>query len=205
MGAMRKSLFLGPFSVMALLFCGGCALFPVTGPQSWDVRAGQKDPASLPYAFMKLTPQVVDTLARFVPRLATAFADRSAPKDIRYGIGDIVSVTIFEAAAGGLFIPAEASVRPGNFITLPNQQVDSKGNISVPYARNIRADGKTQVEVQQEIVNALRNRAIEPQAVVSLVEQRTSMISVLGEVSAPLRFPMNHEGDRILDAITRAG
>jgi polysaccharide export outer membrane protein len=204
-GAMRSFQFLKPLVVTALLFSGGCALYPAAGPQSWDVRSGQKSVDSLAYAFLKLTPQAVATLARFVPRLAGAFPDRSAPNDIRYGIGDIVSVTIFEAAAGGLFIPAEASVRPGNFITLPNQQVDSKGNISVPYAGNIRADGKTQVEVQQEIVNALRNRAIEPQAVVSLIEQRTSLISVLGEVNSPSRFPASHVGERLLDAITRAG
>jgi len=76
-------------------------------------------------------------------------------------------VTIFEAAAGGLFIPIEAGVRPGNFITLPNQNVDSKGNIAVPYAGAIRASGRTPADVQQSIVDALKNRAIEPQAVVA--------------------------------------
>jgi polysaccharide export outer membrane protein len=147
----------------------------------------------------------VDILARNVPRLSSAFADRSAPKDIRFGVGDIVSVTIFEAAAGGLFIPAEASVRPGNFITLPNQPVDSKGDISIPYAGDIRAAGRTQVQVQQAVVDALKNRAIEPQAVVSLIEQRTSLISVLGDVNTPSRFPASQAGEHILDAITRAG
>jgi polysaccharide export outer membrane protein len=114
-------------------------------------------------------------------------------------------VTIFEAAAGGLFIPVEAGVRPGNFITLPNQNVDSKGNIAVPYAGGIRASGRTPSEVQQSIVDALKNRAIEPQAVVALIEQRTSLISVLGEVNTPARFPASAAGEHILDAITRAG
>jgi polysaccharide export outer membrane protein len=59
--------------------------------------------------------------------------------------------------------------------------------------------------VQQEIVQALKNRAIEPQAVVSLVEQKTSLISVLGDVNAPLRFPASHAAEHLLDAITRAG
>jgi polysaccharide export outer membrane protein len=154
---------------------------------------------------VKLTPAVVDVLARNLPRIATVFADRSSPKDITFGVGDNVSVTIFEAAAGGLFIPAEASVRPGNFITLPNQLVDSKGNISVPYAGSIRAAGRTQVQVQDEIVNALKNRAIEPQAVVSLIDQQTSLISVLGDVNGPRRFPASHAPEHILDAITRAG
>jgi polysaccharide biosynthesis/export protein len=112
---------------------------------------------------------------------------------------------VFEAAAGGLFIPVEAGVRPGNFITLPNQNVDTDGNITVPYAGAIKANGRTPGEVQQDIVAALRNRAIEPQAVVALVDQRTSLISVLGEVNAPSRFPANAAGERVLDAITRAG
>lgn len=195
------------FVLLALtgLLTGGCALLPVDGPQSWDIRGGQRDANGLQYGLVRLTPLVVDVLARNLPRIATVFSDRSAPSDITFGVGDAVSVTIFEAAAGGLFIPAEASVRPGNFITLPNQLVDSKGNISVPYAGAIRAAGRTQVQVQQEIVDALKNRAIEPQAVVSLVNQQTSLISVLGDVNAPSRFPANHAGERLLDAIARAG
>ena len=132
-------------------------------------------------------------------------ADRRVPQEIRFGVGDIVGVTIFEASSGGLFIPAEAGVRPGNFITLPNQAVDHDGNISIPYAGAIRAKGLTPTEVQKAIVETIRNRAIDPQAVVTLVEQRTSLISVLGDVNTPARFPASAAGERILDAITRAG
>ena len=127
------------------------------------------------------------------------------PGEIRFGIGDVVTVTIFEAAAGGLFIPAEAGVRPGNFITLPSQAVDHNGNISVPYTSGIRAQGRTAPEVQKAIVDALKNRAIDPQVVVSLVDQRTSLISVLGEVRTPSRFPASAAGEHLLDTITRAG
>ena len=122
-----------------------------------------------------------------------------APTAFQFGVGDVVSVTIFEAAAGGLFIPAEAGVRPGNFITLPNQEVDNNGNISVPYAGNIRAKGRTPVEVQQAIVDALKNRAIEPQAVVSLATQRTSLVTVLGDVLRPGVLTAVPAGERILD------
>ena len=133
------------------------------------------------------------------------FTDRRGPTDIRFGIGDVVSVTLFESAAGGLFIPLEAGVRPGNFVTLPNQSVDTKGNITVPYAGNIPAKGRTVVEVQKEIVNSLKDRAIEPQAVVALVDQKATSVSVLGEVNTPSRFPVSASGERLLDAITRAG
>ena len=195
----------GKCLILAAFCLSGCSLFPASGPATMDVRAQFATADSLPYAFVKLNPDVVNILAAFTPKLSTAFATRRPPKEFRFGIGDIVTVTIFEATSGGLFIPAEAGVRPGNFITLPNQAVDAQGNISVPYAGNIRALGRTPVEIQQAIVNALKDRAIEPQVVVSLVDQRTSLVSVLGEVNTPARFPVNHAGERVLDAITRAG
>jgi polysaccharide export outer membrane protein len=192
-------------ALAAAAACGGCAYMPANGPANSDVRSGSADPDSLPYALVKLTPEAIATLERTTPRLSASMANRKPPAQIRFGIGDIVGVSIFEANSGGLFIPAEAGVRPGNFVTLPNQAVDNDGNISIPYAGTIRALGLTPTEVQKEIVESIRNKAIDPQAVVTLVEQRTSLISVLGDVNAPARFPASHAGERILDAITRAG
>lgn len=188
---------------MAAALCiAGCGITPQSGPSSIDVPRATDN---LPYAFVKLTRDVAETVARYTRTISNTFPDRRPPRVFQFGVGDIVSVTIFEAAAGGLFIPAEASVRPGNFITLPSQAVDNNGNISVPYAGNIRAQGRTQVEVQNSIVSALKNRAIEPQAVVSLVDQRTSLITVLGDVNKPTVLPATAAGEHILDSITRAG
>src|SRR5712691_3041470 len=191
----------------AVIALGACTILPASGPASQAVVAtASVDTAeSLPYSLVRLTPDILELLVTNRPRFARVFPSRSGPSEIRFGIGDVVSVTIFEASAGGLFIPIEAGVRPGNFITLPNQLVDNSGNVSVPYAGSIAARGRTPVEVQQSIIDALRNRAIEPQAVVSLVEQRTSLISVLGDVNVPARFPANMAGERLLDAITRGG
>ena len=194
-----------PLVVLALSSTSGCTFMPTSGPAVEDVLAGTTKPVSLAYELVKLTPQVVQILSVKAPSFASAFSDRRVPAEIRFGVGDIVAVTIFEAAAGGLFIPSEAGVRPGNFITLPNQAVDHDGNISVPYTSGIRALGRTPPEVQQAIVDALKSRAIEPQVVVSLVDQRTSLISVLGEVRAPSRFPASAAGEHLLDTITRAG
>lgn len=193
------------------IFCvavlSGCAGLPTTGPAPNAIfnNSEANDPGNLPYAVISLAPETIDILATYAPQLRNTFPDRQPPKEIKFGVGDVVSVTIFEAAAGGLFIPIEAGVRPGNFVNLPNQNVDTNGNISVPYAGPVRAKGRTPSEVQQSIVDLLRNRAIEPQAVVSLVDQRTSLVSVFGEVNSPSRFPINAAGERILDSITRAG
>ena len=187
----------------AFILLSGCGLLPMSGPAGMDILSGQRDQTSLSYAVVKVTPKVVEVLSKNAPRLIV-FNDRRRPKDIVFGIGDIVSVTIFESSSGGLFIPGEGGVRPGNFITIPNQPVDVQGNISIPYAGAIRALGRTQVQVQDAVVGALKNRAIEPQAVVSLVEQKTSMISVLGE-GRSARIPATSTPERILDVIGRAG
>jgi polysaccharide export outer membrane protein len=210
------------FLALGLLFalCGCGALsegigLPASGPQSLDVDSGRSD-TSLKYGLVKLTPEAVSILHEFEPKgyaqlglfqLAGAFTDRSPPSQIRFGVGDVVTVTIFEAAAGGLFIPAEAGVRPGNFVQLPDQAIDNDGNISVPYAGTVRAAGRTNTEIQADIVGKIRNRAIEPQVIVNLSQQRTSLVSVIGEVKTSVRYPAAASGavDRILDAITRAG
>ncbi len=194
------------------LLTAGCdtLLLPAAGPNALVVRSGNTWNGP-PYGLVKLTPDVVKTLDEYGPRtLSALFGDHRPPPEIKFGIGDVVSVTIFEAAAGGLFIPAEASVRPGNFVTLPNQPVDTKGFISVPYAGLIQTAGKTPSQVQQEIVNRLKNRAIEPQAVVALVTQNTSLITVIGEVNTTLtsttgRIPAQPAGEHLLDVMTRAG
>ena len=151
------------------LFCAGCIITPGSGPLSPDVQRAREgiEPAALPYALVKLTPEVVNILGQHIPRLSTAFAAQTPPKAFRFGIGDIVSVTIFEAAAGGLFT-SEAGVRAGNFVTIPNQAVDEQGNISVPYAGAIRAKGRTPFEISREITEKLQGRALEPQVVVNL-------------------------------------
>jgi len=194
-----------------VLASAGCTnpMMPVAGPESWDVRLQASDVTgpgdNLPYALVKLNPEVMAALATGGPGFSGTFTDRRPAVQLKFGIGDTVGVTIFEAAAGGLFIPSEAGVRPGNFVSIPDQQVDNAGNIIVPYAGAVRAFGRTPAEVSQSIVSALRNRAIEPQVIVALSKQNTSLISVLGEVNAPARFAISYAGEKILDEITRAG
>lgn len=192
-------------ALSAMVAYSGCSTLPASGPSSLNARAEMVDPASLPFAPVKVTTEVADILERNLPRIARSFVDQRGPAEILFGVGDTVSVTLYESGAGGLFIPVDAGVRPGNFITLPNQPVDTHGNIMIPYAGAIRAKGRTAVQVQAAIVGALKSRALDPQAVVAPVDQRASSISVLGEVGTPSRFPASASGERLLDAISRAG
>jgi polysaccharide export outer membrane protein len=204
-----RLIFRGLLALVVVGLSGGCAMMPSSGPAEFDIdNMGSKN---VPYALVKLTSESVSIIGHYEPRgLAGAFPvaqKRKGPARLVFGIGDVVSVTIFEAAAGGLFIPTEAGVRPGNFVTIPDQTVDNDGNISVPYAGLVKAAGHTNGEVQADIVSRIKNRAIDPQVVVALSAQRTSLVSVFGEVNTPIRYPAAASGaqDRLTDAITRAG
>jgi len=192
----------------------GCAMIPDSGPARRTVEAqatatlGESTSgAILQYALVELNryvlPFISDPGAGSL--LRTFGAGHGPVPEIKVGVGDTVQVTLFEAQAGGLFIPTDAGSRPGNFVALPAQTVDSKGFITVPYAGQVRVLNRGTPAIQQEIVAKLKDRAIEPQAVVTLASQTSTQATVVGDVGAPGRIAINPAGDRVLDAIARAG
>ena len=206
------------YKVLALMMgtaVSGCTQMPVDGPDRRAIEFGASASAVndgrsvvLDYALVDISAKVVETAAYLGPdSLFKTFGQRPGPAPlIRVGEGDVVQVTIFESSAGGLFIPAEAGVRPGNFVTLPNQIVDRGGHISVPFAGPVQASGRSLTEIQKDIEGKLQNRAIEPQAVVTLVEQNATEVAVVGDVlNGANKFRVRFNGDRVLDMISKAG
>jgi polysaccharide export outer membrane protein len=197
----------------ALLALTGCSMIPDSGPSRRIVESeatatlGSTAGSILDYALVDLNRVVLPLITDSGPGslLRTFGAGHGPVPEIKVGIGDTLQVTLFEAQAGGLFIPTDAGSRPGNFVSLPNQTVDSKGYITVPYAGQIRVLNRGTPAIQQDIIDKLKDRAIEPQAVVSIVSQTSTQVTVLGEVNNPGKISINPAGDRVLDAISRAG
>jgi polysaccharide biosynthesis/export protein len=198
-------------AVVLLGLLPACSLLPGTGATSDAVNdnatAGVRSSASLPYALVDVTADTIGFLSQ--PNLITfkgEFPDKRPKPNQVVGVGDVLNISIFEAAPGGLFTPGQAAgARPGNFVDLPAQAVDQKGSIYVPYAGEIPAAARTVPDIQQAIVARLRNRAIEPQVVVSLNQQHSSVVSVLGDVNTPGVLALNSVGERLLALIARAG
>ena len=188
-----------------------CSLLPATGPSSDTVNsnatAGVRSNAALPYALVDVSADTIGFLSQ--PNVVTfkgEFPDKRPKPNQVVGVGDVLNISIFEAAPGGLFTPGQAAgARPGNFVDLPAQAVDQKGSIYVPYAGEIPAAARTIPEIQQAVVARLRNRAIEPQVVISLNQQHSSVVSVLGDVNTPGVLALNSVGERLLALIARAG
>jgi polysaccharide export outer membrane protein len=201
-------------SILAIVIAAllpACSLLPGTGPTSDAVHgnatAGVRSTAPLPYALVDISEDTIGFLSQ--PNLITfkgQFPDKRPKPTQVVGVGDVLNISIFEAAPGGLFTPGQsAGARPGNFVDLPAQAVDQKGSIYVPYAGEIPAAARTIPEIQQAVVARLRNRAIEPQVVISLNQQHASVVSVLGDVNTPGVLPLNSVGERLMALIARAG
>ena len=180
-------------------------MLPSAGPEVATSFAAVNPPAKTPHAVVNVTPEVVRMLGGSRTRGGFGHFRGPGPSSIRIGVGDVVAVTIFEASPGGLFIPLESTNSAGNFVNLPDQKVDSAGNISVPYAGSIHAAGQEPAAIQRVIEQRLASRAIEPQAVVAVKSQTSSEVSVLGDVNLPSKFQVNADGERILDVIAKAG
>ena len=203
---------------VALLSLAGCNAFPSAGPSRPAVlslsgpmevvpnsAAASKVPTR--YVAVALTPAIAARLSAG-PRGHFFSQETLATREaqIRVGIGDMLDVSIFEAEAGGLFSgPVGASAVSGNRIQLQTQQVDASGKISIPFGGRIQAAGLTPVQIQTAINASLASRALEPQAVVTVSDRRSSQISVLGEVGTPIQFSVDPGGVRLFSAIARAG
>jgi polysaccharide export outer membrane protein len=201
-------------SVSAVL--GGCGFLPAQGPfgpgvveQAAAVAPVENPGATaIPYLLVQVDERVVRLAATDIPnpRFAGSLTDRRPPRQLTIGAGDVISLSVFEAAPGGLFTPAvSAGARPGNFVDIPAQTVGQTGTINVPFAGTVQVAGRTPGEIERDIESRLRNRAIEPQVVLTLREQRANQASVLGEVNAATKVTLNPQGERVLDLIARAG
>jgi polysaccharide biosynthesis/export protein len=133
------------------------------------------------------------------------------PVGTRVGIGDTVEVSIWEAAPPALFGTANLDTSIGSMVqgsrpnTLPGFLVGPSGTITIPFAGQIAAAGRTTHEIEQDIVRRLQGRAHLPQAIVRVSHNVTSTVTVLGDVKQPSQVPLTPHGERVLDAISAAG
>jgi len=189
----------------------GCSSLPAQGPSASDVVANSTPTSESGYegyVVVDLDTRVVDVLAgRANATLVGRFGDHRPAPDTPIGVGDSVSVTIWEAAAGGLFsTPLSASGSPGSrSAVIPDQVVARDGSITVPYAGRLKVAGLATPVVEKKIVDALAGKAIEPQALVTVSKNLSNTVTVTGEVASGARVPLTARGDRILDVIASAG
>lgn len=198
------------FALGVALALAGCSALPSQGPNASEVSGEATfGPGEFPrYLVTPLAERAVEMLARSrEPTLHGSFGERRGAPSQVVGVGDAIAVTVWEAAAGGLFSAnAIGGVTAGSrSASIPEQTVGRDGTIAVPYAGRIRVTGLTPPQIEQAIVHRLEGKAIEPQALVTVARNVSSTVTVLGEVSNGARVPLTARGDRVLDVIASAG
>lgn len=199
------------FALALGLLLAGCSIFPGAGPSRKDIVEDVRPSLTSTepsFALVEIDQNSLSVLSRrSPPTLRGYFGDYRPAAAQAIGIGDSVQITVWEAASGGLFsAPAGDRMSPGSrSAAIPEQVVGRDGSITVPYAGRIQAAGRTQQEVEAAIIERLRGKAIEPQAVVNVTRNITNTVTVTGEVANGARVPLTLRGDRVMDVIAAAG
>ena len=187
---------------------GACSTLPTAGPTTGQVVDQSVKDDQARFDVVDVNNNVVSTLlAQPAESFRSRFQQYGKPPDPKIGIGDTVTVTIWEAAGGGLFGSGlTAGASPGSrSVTIPEQIVARDGAITVPFADRIPVAGHSPLEVQHTIEQRLAEKAIEPQALVAITKSITNSATVSGEVVSGARVPLSVNGDRLLDVIALAG
>ncbi len=195
---------LGSFGLLT-----GCSSLPSAGPSAEDIVQQANGADGGGFELVTITPYVNEVLTkRRADSFIKSFGDYRPSVDPVIGVGDTLSITIWEAAAGGLFsspLLADRFSTGSKSATIPEQVVGRDGSVTVPYAGRIRVIGQNSNGVQLAIERALEGKAIQPQVLVTVTRSVSNSVTVSGEVMNGARVPLSTKGDRVLDVIASAG
>lgn len=189
------------FTTVVLL--SGCATLPGQGPTTLDIALLEEQAVGAEHSFaiLPLDAAVVHAVGQ-VPgtSVSSAFRGRITAREARtIGVGDKLSVKVWEASQDGLFSTAERKE------TLIETVVDEAGNIFVPYVGHVAVNGMNTEGVRTAISDGLVGQAVDPQVQVTLASDGGYMLSVIGDVARPGRFDVPASGLRLIEAVALAG
>lgn len=198
--------------MVALALLAGCAQVPTSGPSTKVIAQAGEGPGQPMVQVVDIDDRVARELAASRrQRLFSELPVAPGPAEFKVGAGDGVEVSIWEAPPATLFgyglVDGQqgAGLAVSRAAVLPEQVVDEQGFITVPFAGRVPAAGRDVQAIQADIVSRLHAKAHEPEVVVRVSRNSSSMVTVVGEVTNSLRVPLTPSGERVLDALAVAG
>lgn len=194
--------------LIAISACTSSNSFLATsGPSRAAIENMGTQPVESAIPVLPLTSEVVNQVGAYasVVRFSDVFPTNKSTTG-RIGIGDLVEVSLWETPPAVLFSTSGVqSFSSGKELSLPEQMVDVKGNISIPFIGSVSVQGKIPAQVEREIVARLRGRAHKPQAFVRLVKNNNATVTVVGSSGNNKLVPLSSKNERLLEAIALAG
>ncbi|WP_196812919.1 polysaccharide biosynthesis/export family protein [Cupriavidus sp. WS] len=202
------------------VLAAGCGTLPSSGPTAREVQEAQDSAANtLGFRIIDLDAPVVTQLDAQPGKAAAAIPPAAAAADAsveRIGPGDTLNVSVFEVGTT-LFGPSSGfgAMLPGSLGTgplptaagqaMPVVTVAADGTIPVPYVGRVPAAGRTPRELEDAIRAGLKRKSQDPQVMVSVRDNLSNSVLVMGEVKKPGRVPLSATGERVLDMVALAG
>jgi polysaccharide export outer membrane protein len=196
---------------------GACAAIPRDGPSPRTVTKEASSGAGR-YGLVDVTYETTQQIASHAPATIALLSDggSDAPNDI-IAPGDEISLSIFEAADGGLFVrslganiggtgssSAPAGAQAGQQ-ALPRMVVDRDGDLAVPFGGPVHVAGLTPAQASDAVRASLGGKAVDPQVSLVVMNSRANTVGVIGLVKLPGHYPLAPAHDRLLDILETAG
>lgn len=185
----------------------GCAALPASGPSAGNVVSmGASQLNENEVQVLDLTEALTNNLLKNEKQALFSETWKESTVSGTVGLGDVVEVQIWEAPPAVLFGQTLGSMGSGaaHQVKLPLQLVDKSGLITVPFAGSIKVRGLTTLQIQNEIAARLKDKANQPQVMVSVVKNNSSNVTVIREGNS-INLPLTSKGERVLDAISAVG
>lgn len=189
---------LGVLILLPVLHLTGCAttvqnqsnspmLQPSNTPSLQSSTAPSLPYSGAPFAGLALGGELSD-----VQKLAELWLKRSNEKanfDFPIGAGDVVEISV----------PAIEELRARTV------RISGDGTFTLPFVGKIAAAGLTEEELQQSLLERLKQYMFTPRVIVFVKEYRSRQVAVLGSVMKPGVYSIGSGGDTLLDMISQAG
>lgn len=188
----------------ALLWLGACSTVPRSGPSRSDLLAAEGQRYKV--AVVEVDAATINVLSTGKePSLRDTFGDARPPRKQRIGIGDTIQITLWESSDGGLFSSPAVNSAGSRSVVIPEQVVASDGSITVPFAGRVATVGRTPPEVERVITEHLTNKAIDPQALITVKRNSSNTVAIMTEGGTGKLEQLNLRGDRLLTVIAGNG
>src|SRR5699024_10134869 len=116
-------------------------------------------------------------------KLSAAVSKPTVP-ELKMVSGDVISIMVADSAEdGALFAPLAA----GGTV-FEKVRLNSRGEISLPYAGVINLRGLTTIQAEQKVREQLKKYVTDPQVVINIVGDLGGSVLVAGDVNQPGRF-----------------
>lgn len=196
--------------MMSAVLLTGCAGFlPTVGPSAHKIEQAKEPVGAAGIQVIDVDDAVTrKLLALRTQRLFSETLGNTLATKRAIGPGDGLEVSIWEAAPATLFgasLDVPGAIATSHATTLPEQMVDDKGYITVPFAGRIHAAGETLDAIESEIVSRLGGKANQPQVIVRETHNLSASATVVGEVTSSTRVPLVPGNEQLLDALAAAG